>query len=87
MALRERYPRHFGDLIPVFVGRNQEFFDQLLAGITIDATGQRGIALFARAALYLFGGIAWGEYRSNGPAAHNTNSLYLPGVTLSGFQF
>jgi hypothetical protein len=87
MSLRERFVGAFGNNVPVFIGRNQVFFDQLLSGITIDATGQRGIAWAARAALYLFGGRAWRRYRTDGPSAYNQNSLWLPGVTLDGVRF
>ncbi len=87
MALREQFPHLFNDLIPVFVGRNQVFFDQLLEGITTDATGQRFVATSARAALYLCGGKAWNKYRTKGPSAYNSNSLGLPGITTAGVRF
>jgi hypothetical protein len=87
MALREKYPAEFGGNIPVFIGRNQIFFDQILVAITIDATGEDIIAYSARIALAAFGRFAWRAYRSKGPAAFNTNSLGLPGVTDSGPKF
>jgi hypothetical protein len=87
LRLRELYQENFGDNIPVFVGRNQEFFDQLLQGITIEATGNRFVAGAAKLALSIFGGIAWNEYRTCGPGAHNSNSLDLPGITKNGEAF
>lgn len=87
LRLRELYQENFGDNIPVFVGRNQEFFDPLLSGITIEATGNRFVAGAAKLALSLFGGIAWKSYRTYGPGAHNSNSLGLPGITVNGESF
>lgn len=87
MRLREMFPKEFGDLIPVFVGRNQVFFDQLLSGITIEATGRRFVAYSAEWALSHWGDRAWSTYREKGPSAYNTNSLGLPGVTVSGVMF
>lgn len=87
LALRERYPFLFSDLVPVFVGRNQRFFDDLLAGITIEVTGARFIAKSADLALKWFGDKAWDKYRTIGPTAFNANSLGLPGVTRSGVAF
>lgn len=84
MRLREQYQEEFGDLIPVFVGRNQKFFDQLLSGITIDATGNFFVAKSAELALSWFGDRAWDNYRAKGPSAYNTNSLGLPGITKAG---
>lgn len=87
MRLREQFQKEFGDLIPVFVGRNQKFFDQLLSGITIEATGRRFVAVSAGIALGIWGDRAWSTYREKGPSAYNTNSLGLPGITLSGVRF
>jgi hypothetical protein len=86
MSMREQYPS-FGGNIPVFVGRNQVFFDQLLAGITVDDTGEDVVASAARAALFLFGRFAWNNYRRKGPSAYNHNSLGLPGITKAGVCF
>jgi hypothetical protein len=87
LSLREKYPAEFGGTIPVFIGRNQIFFDQILVAITIEDTGEDIIAYAARIALAAFGRFAWRRYRSDGPATYNTNSLGLPGVTRSGVQF
>ena len=87
LRLRELYQENFGENIPVFVGRNQKFFDQLLSGITIEATGKCFVAGTASLALSLFGGFAWDNYRTNGPGAYNSNSLNLPGLTRSGESF
>lgn len=84
MRLREQYQEAFRDLVPVFVGRNQKFFDQLLTGITIEATGRRVVAVSAGIALGIWGDRAWNMYRENGPGAYNTNSLQLPGLIFSG---
>jgi hypothetical protein len=84
MRLREEFYPVFGDLIPVFVGRNQRFGDDLLAGITIEATGKVFIARSAEMALHLFGVSAWNKYRTLGPTAYNSNSLGLPGITTRG---
>jgi len=87
MRLREQFPVLFTDLIPVFVGRNQKFFDQLLAGITIEATGAKFVANTAALMLGMFGDSAWGKYRSVGPTAFNNNSLGIPGITTKGPVF
>lgn len=87
MRLREQFPDIFRKTIPIFVGRNQRFFDDLLAGITIEATGQTFIARSAEVALVIFGAAAWDKYRSVGPTAYNTNSLDLPGITARGPVF
>ena len=87
MRLREQFPDRFGDLIPVFAGRNQTFFDQLLAGITIEATHQHFVAMAAEFALGVWGDRAWSAYREKGPSAYNTNSLGMPGITISGVRF
>jgi hypothetical protein len=84
MRLREQFSVLFADLVPVFVGRNQKFADDLLAGITIEATGATFIARSAEIALHLFGNTAWNKYRTLGPSAYNTNSLGLPGITSKG---
>jgi hypothetical protein len=87
MALREKHPAAFGPNLPVFIGRNQIFFDQILVAITVEATGADLVAYSARIALAAFGRFAWRKYRSKGPAAFNDNSLGLPGVTNSGPKF
>lgn len=87
VALRDQFHDAFVDLIPVFVGRNQEFFDALLGGITIEATGARLVAESAELALGMFGVTAWNRYRSVGPTAYNSNSLGLPGMTVRGPVF
>jgi len=87
LSLREQFPREFGDLVPVFVRYPQEFFDNLLAGMTKEATGARFIAWVADAALGRFGGTAWNNYRRVGPTAYNRNSLGLPGMTTRGPVF
>ena len=83
-ALREQFPALFGNLIPVFVGRSKEFADNLLAGITIEATGATFVARSAEMALHMFGHTAWNKYRTHGPGAYNSNSLGLPGLTKKG---
>lgn len=85
-ALCDRFPEKFEINVPVFVGRNQRFFDNLLAGITIEATGRVFVARCAEKMLGLFGDLAWWQYRSKGPSAYNLNSLGLPGITTSGFK-
>lgn len=87
IRLREQFPDIFRDVIPVFVGRKQQFFDSLLAGITIEATGAIFVAKSAEIALGLFGNTAWCNYRALGPTAYNFNSLGLPGLTHRGPVF
>ena len=87
MALRERYPEQFGGNIPVFIGRNQVFADQILVAITLADNGADIIAYSARIALAAFGRFSWNNYRSKGPSAYNHNSLGLPGITTSGVRF
>jgi len=87
LRLRQQFPELFTDLIPVFVGRNQEFFDSLLSGITIETSGSYFVANAAKLALTIFGGTAWDSYRQRGPSAHNQNSLGLPGITVKGEMF
>lgn len=87
MALREKFLDQFVGNIPVFVGRNQVFFDQILVAITTDSTGEDVVAYAARLALAVFGRFAWRKYRDKGPSAYNTNSMQLPGVTNSGPKF
>ena len=84
LALRERHRKAFGDLVPVFVGYPQKFFDNLLAGVTVEATGARFVAWAADTALNRFGDVAWNKYRRLGPTAFNRNSLGLPGITTRG---
>ena len=84
MELREQFPIIFGDLVPVFVGRNRQFFDNFLAGVTIAATGNWFIANTTKAVLKPSGFIAWNKYRCYGPSAYNENSLGLPGLTRNG---
>ena len=87
MALRERYQAAFGPNIPVFIGRNQIFADQILVAITLADNGADIIAYSARIALAAFGRFAWRKYREQGPSAYNHNSLGLPGITNSGVRF
>jgi len=87
LALREQFPLLFTEYIPVFVGRNQAYADNLLAKITIEAHKAKFIAESAELALKKFGTCAWSRYRSKGPSAYNSNSLGLPGITLTGVGF
>ena len=84
IRLREQYQFIFGDLIPVYVGRGQRFFDNILSGITIEKTGQEFVANTADFVLGYFGKFAWNKYRIHGPSAYNYNSLGLPGITYRG---
>jgi len=86
-CLRERFPAKFAGLMPVAVGYRQEYFDDLLRQVTIEKTGAEFVASAAHKVLGWFGGTVWGKYRRKGPAAYNTNSLGLPGVTLFGVKF
>jgi len=74
-AAQEIYPK----LVPVFVGRDHDFFDNVMMGIVIEVTGAIFVANTAKAMLGKFGGIAWDNYRNNGPDAYGCNSLGLPG--------
>lgn len=87
MQLRERYPDKFGGNIPIYAGRQQSKFDSLLRLMTEEATDAVFVAAAAYVALSLFGHFAWRKYRVFGPSAYNTNSLGLPGVTVSGVMF
>lgn len=80
LELRKKFPEEFGLNIPVFIGKDRDFFDQLFRYVTIQATGAKVKANAAYWGLKMFGWIAWGKYRRRGPAAYNFNSLYLPGV-------
>lgn len=84
--LIQKYADKFKTLVPVFVGRRQEFFDVLLAGITKEATKAYFIATVAKEALAWFGDRAWNQYRAKGPAAYYANSLGLPGLTIGGYK-
>ncbi len=80
MAMRYRYPDIFTDTIPVYIGKPQRFFDELLRHVAIEFSGATVQAEVAFRALLIFGGNAWARYRDKGPAAYNQNSLFLPGV-------
>ena len=84
IRLYEQFPEVFGEFMPIFVGRNQRFFDDLLGGITREATGATVIAGAAECALHRFGDQTWNNYRTKGPAAYNDNSLGLPGLLANG---
>jgi len=81
IALRKKYPEEFGGNIPVFIGKNRDFFDRLLRYVTIQATGSKWKAHAAYWALKVFGWIAWNKYRKLGPVAYNANSLGLPAAS------
>ena len=80
LRMRGQYPDIFTTTIPVFVGEGQDFFDNLLRRVVIEASGATVQAGAAYYALRKFGHVAWNRYRERGPAAYNTNSLFLPGV-------
>lgn len=80
MRLRANNLAAFGTMIPVYVGKGQKFFDNLLRYVTIEANGATVQANLAYNVLKVFGHIAWDEYRKQGPGAFNSNSLDLPGV-------
>ena len=87
LALHEKYKSRFGEYVPAFAGYRQAFFDNLMSGVTIEKTGARFIANSARKALEKFGHHAWNKYRIIGPTAFNSNSLGMPGITMSGVAF
>jgi hypothetical protein len=80
LSMRLLYAGIFTDTIPVFIEKPRIFFDELLLYVTIELSGASLQAHAAYAALRPFGAVAWMRYRNRGPAAYNTNSLYLPGV-------
>lgn len=84
LQLRAEYARIYGPNIPVYVGKPQRFFDDLLEAVTIDLTGACCQAWAARQALRFFGLLTWSRYRACGPGAINDNSLYIPGVDSTG---
>ena len=84
LRLRAEYAAIYGPYIPVYVGKPQRFFDDLLQAVTVDITGASAQAWSARQALRLFGMLAWARYRSCGPAAITPNSLHIPGVDSTG---
>ena len=84
MQVYAEHRDRLGDMVPVFIGRKQVFFDNLLEGLTIEATGARFVASVAKKILGKFGNVAWHKYRKKGPGAFGKNSLNLPGVNLLG---
>lgn len=82
-VLMRKYPDKFVDVVPVYAGESQEFFDQLLYDITIQKTGAAFVAGTARWVLNRYGDRAWKNYRIKGPAAYNSNSLGYPGLTYN----
>jgi len=84
IALRKQFAGMFGGNIPVYIGKRQEFFDNLLQHVTLGANGASLHAWLARTALLFFGHHAWDKYRLIGPGAYNNNSLGLPGVDERG---
>ncbi|MDD3814444.1 MAG: DUF1353 domain-containing protein [Desulfocapsaceae bacterium] len=80
MEMRFRHGGLFEHMIPVYVGHQQKFFDELLRFVTIEANGATVQAWTAYCALRIFGIVAWKNYRKHGPGAYNSNSLNLPGV-------
>ena len=79
IAFRREHRLLFSDYVPMFVFSDQEFFDALFRDIVIAATRVSWKARLAYGILRVFGRFAWNRYRRLGPAAYNTNSLYLPG--------
>lgn len=84
LRLRAAYAAIYGPNIPVYVGKDQHFYDDLLQAVTVDLTGATCQAWSARQALRLFGRLAWARYRKAGPNAITPNSLHIPGVDGSG---
>lgn len=68
----------------VFACRGRDFFDDMLRGLTVCLTGAKVVANVAHCALNMFGGVAWAQYRAEGPGAHGFNYLGLPGVDPGG---
>ena len=78
----------FAGRVPVFIGRNQEFFDNFMQGIVLEVSNAKLIASVARWVLSKFGHVAWNNYRQRGPQAYGRNSLGLPGLVKDrGVQF
>jgi len=80
LKLRREHSKAFGQNIPVYIGKPQQWFDEHLKYVTIEATGKKLQAKIAYSILRCFGFVAWNKYRNFGPAAYNQNSLWLPGV-------
>lgn len=80
LQARAKYRSDFGEYIPVFLGADRSFFDDLMEKIVVNESGATFVACTAKEILGRFGGIVWKCYRKKGPGAYNTNSLGLPGV-------
>ncbi len=74
-------------LAPFYVGLGQQFADDLLREITIQAHGATVDVDRAYYALQVAGWIAWGKYRTKGPGVFNSSSLGLPGLTRAGEMY
>ncbi len=80
LRMRSTYCLAFKETIPVYVGRDRQFFDELLYTVAVAASGatfQAGLAYRTLRAIVPF---IWYRYRRLGPGAFNSNSLNLPGV-------
>lgn len=72
---------------PIFVGKDQKFFDNFLREVCQFSTDSKIISNSAYLALRYFGYHAWNKYRNNGPGAYNFNSLKYPGLNHNGYIF
>ncbi len=85
LKFRRENKEAFGPYMPVFIGKDQKFFDQTFRYINEKAAAEIGQSVtlennVAYGLLRLFGRVAWNRYRRLGAAAYNRNSLWLPSV-------
>jgi len=63
-----------GDIVRIYIGYSQDFYDRFLREITIEKTGIKFVANVAYKALRRFGHITWNKYRANGTYVFNPAS-------------
>ena len=81
LAIWATFPYQLQHYIPCFLDGGQEFSDKLLKEMTIAISGATVQAEAAYLAVKEFGSSTWNTYRTEGPAAFNSHSLGLQGVT------
>ena len=80
LDMKAKFPAGYENLMPVFIGHDQNFADKLLRDGTVFLTGATVQAKAAYDALTIFGHEAWNKYRKFGPNIYNMDTLGLPGV-------
>lgn len=87
LVYREHYLHLFGDYIPIFIGINQGYFDNLMLEVCSFATNAKVIPKTAYYVLRMSGHFAWNKYRRYGPTAFGGGSLGFPGMSKNGAIF